>query len=244
MTFAGDATPDYESYTITELEEVIAVIDKNAFPERFALASAVLTEKRKAQGNSDSADTDEPAEPRLRWTEKHLTSRIFDVVFCIILLSTSLAFYLRNFVVTRWWNEISSIPFLLTTATMLALFFTSLSLDKKLKRQLMSSNKGKFSLAFIPFLLLLLAWSFSEFALPHALHNLVSNQEVQYSMYFQKASGRKRCRNRVKLIETKVLDDGELCLSSSLYDSLPETGKVTVSGKQSNFGLSIERFKF
>ena len=88
----------------------------------------------------------------------------------------------------------------------------------------------------------MMSWPFIDKSLPLFLHMISVQQEVRYDMDYRKRSGRKYCRKRLEIIETDELEDSDLCLTESQWNSLPEKGKITVVGTRSQFGMLINRF--
>ena len=85
-----DNTPNYALYTVEELEDVIANVDKARFPERYKAAQSALSEKGLSQPKQDQAvDDDEvsSSHTRVKWSEQLLKTRVM-VISIITLLKS------------------------------------------------------------------------------------------------------------------------------------------------------------
>lgn len=102
--------------------------------------------------------------------------------------------------------------------------------------------RGKLAIPVMPIMFLALSLGFIELFIHLSLHTIFSEDSVKISMIYKKIDGKKHCRHRIEIIETKELEDTYLCLSKQALDELPERGKVTIVGSRSQFGLLIERY--
>jgi amino acid transporter len=125
---------------------------------------------------------------------------------------------------------------------LVVMWFACLKKDLKWTQHLEKNWRGKLAIVVMPFLFMMMSWSFIDKSLPLFLHMISVQQEVRYDMDYRKRSGRKYCRERLEIIETEELEDGDLCLTESQRNRLPEKGKITVVGIRSQFGIVINGF--
>ncbi|WP_421131767.1 hypothetical protein [Alteromonas sp. A079] len=235
-------SPDYSQYTIEELKDVIAHIDKAQFPERFDAANMALSEKLKTKPQQPRDDEERNAViPPLKWSEQHVATRVIMILFFAMLILGLVGMFC-DFMVAKRWSSNSVGLFGLLSISLIVLWFTCLTLDEKFSKRLTLDWRGKLSLIVMPLLFLMLSWIFVDKTLPFGLHKLAEQQNVRVDMDYKKRNGRKHCRHRIKIIETRELEDIDLCLTKEELNRLPDRGKLSVLGTQSRFGLHVDEF--
>lgn len=230
--------PEYSKYTIEELKEVLAHMDKVAYPERYEAATIALQEKLQEQPKSpEQTVKEEPA--HLKWSERHISSKLASGLL-LFLVATTMPTFAFEFMVAKNWTENTSFIFWLITLAVCALWFVALNHDKQYSKKLESTWRGKLSIVAMPFIYMVLILGFVDQTIPLALHKVSSQNKVQLEMAYEKKRGRKFCRYKIELLETKELEEVDLCLRQSQLERLPEKGKIRIKGWQSSFGLAIE----
>ena len=141
------------------------------------------------------------------------------------------------------WLEQTSIWIWALSAALGALWITALIKDEKFGRYLTRNWRGKFAAVFMPIIFLMFSFITIDNTLPLFLHNLNKPQVVSNTMQYRKVSSSKHCRYKVKIVATKELDSGKLCMSESMRNSLPESGEIIVTGTRSEFGMLVKGFK-
>jgi len=236
-------SPDYSQYTIEELEDVIANIDKAQFPERFDAANMALSEQLKTKPQQPHDDEEKNAElPPLKWSEQHVATRVMMISFFAILVSGLVGMFC-DFMVAKSWSSNTVGLFWLLSISLIVLWFTCLTLDEKFSKRLTHDWRGKLSLIVMPLLFLMFSWIFVDKTLPFGLHKVADQQNVRVDMDYRKRNGRKHCRHRIEIIETDKLEDIDMCLSKQAHNTLAETGKLLVTGTQSRFGLHVHNLR-
>lgn len=236
-------SPDYSKYTIEELEDVIANIDKTQFPERFDAANMALSEQLKTKPQQPCDDEKKNAElPPLKWSEHHVATRVMMISFFAILVSGLVGMFC-DFMVAKSWTSNTVGLFWLLSISLIVLWFTCLTLDEKFSERLTHNWRGKLSLIGMPLLFLMFSWIVVDKTLPFGLHMVADQQNVRVEMDYRKRNGRKRCRRRIEIIETDKLEDIDMCLSKQAHNKLAETGKLLVTGTQSRFGLHVHNLR-
>ncbi|WP_032096701.1 MULTISPECIES: hypothetical protein [unclassified Alteromonas] len=239
-----DNKPNYALYTVEELEDVVANVDKARFPERYKAAQAALSEKRLLQPKQHQAvDDDEvsSSHTRVKWSEQLLITRVMFISFITLLLAVIIPMF-SEFMVAKSWTENTGAFFWLMSLTLITLWFLSLGMDKTLSQRLTKDWRGKLAISVMPLVFLAFSLVFVDQSVPLSLHSILSEDSVNQSMAFKKIDGKKRCRHRIEIIETREFEDTYLCLSKHELDKLPEKGYVTIVGSRSQFGLLIDRF--
>jgi hypothetical protein len=236
-------SPDYSRCTIEELIGVLANIDQAQFSERYLEAKAMLSKKLKEQTIEPSSDYDRASVPlsKPKWSEQLLITRIVIGSFLIMTFSVvPTMFY--EFMTNKSWTAKTTGLIWMLAFTLVVMWFACLKKDLKLTQRLEENWRGKLAIVVMPFVFMMMSWPFIDKSLPLFLHMISVQQEVRYDMDYQKRSGRKYCREQLEIIETEELEDGDLCLTESQRDRLPEKGKITVVGTRSQFGMVINGF--
>lgn len=237
-------SPDYSRYTIEELEDVLANIDRVKYAQRFADAEAMLAQKlRESPITSETEQADkEAAQQPVKWSEMHFATR-FTLAALLVLLFTSMPFLLAEFMTAKNWLENTGVWIWVISSGLGALWILAMIKDEKFARALSGNWSGKLALMFMPLLFLACCFITIDNTIPLVLHNLNAPKQVSYTMQYRKASSSKYCSHKVEIVETKDLDRGQLCMSASMRNSLPETGDIVVIGTRSKFGLVVKGFK-
>lgn len=236
-------SPDYSLYTIEELEDVLDNIDKAQFPERYIEAKAMLCEKTKEQArepNSDNAQALPPL-PKIKWSDQLLITRIV-MGSLMFMIFSSLPAMFHEFITAKSWTENTTVLIWMLASIFVIMWFVCLIKDLKFTERLVETWGGKLAIVIIPCLFMMTSWLFIDKSLPLSLHMISVQQEVRYEMDYRKRNGRKYCRQRLEIIETNELEDGDLCMTESQRDSLPESGKIDVVGIRSQYGMVIHGF--
>jgi len=244
MEHKQSTSPDYARYTIAELEDVLANIDRNKYAQRYADAKAMLEQKLRESPNTaepEQVDEDDLAQ-KPKWSETHITTRI-SIAALLLLIFTSVPFVISEFMTAQSWLEQTSIWIWALSAALGALWITSLIKDEKFGRYLTRNWRGKLTAAFMPLLFTAFSFITIDNTLPLFLHNLNKPQVVSNTMQYRKVSSSKHCHHKVEIVETKELQRGKLCMSESMRNSLPESGQITVIGTRSQFGMLVKGFK-
>lgn len=236
-------SPDYSRYTIEELEDVLANIDRVKYAQRFADAKAMLDRRlknRQLNSANNLAHLNEPAKPK--WSEMHVATRILSVSF-FSLTFTVIPMMFIEFMAAKSWLEHTNIWIWSLAGVLTLVWFTAMIKDEKFARYLTRNMTGKFAVVLMPILFLMFSFMTIDITTPLLLHKLSEPKEVIYAMQYRKDSGSKHCRYKVEIVETKELQRGKLCMSESTRNSLPETGDIVVIGTRSQFGLIVKGFK-
>jgi hypothetical protein len=237
-------SPDYSRYTIEELEDVLANIDQAQFPERYVEAKTILSKKLKENTIEPNRDYVQasvtPSKPK--WSEQLFMTRIVMGSFLVMTFSVvPTMFY--EFMTTKSWTANTRGLIWMLALILVIMWFACLKNDSKLMQRLGDNWRGKLAVVVMPLLFMMMSWPFIDKSLPLYLHMVSVQQEVRYDMDYRKRSGRKYCRQRLNIIETDELEDGDLCITESQRNSLPEKGKIKVVGTRSQFGMLIDGIK-
>ncbi|RUO65415.1 hypothetical protein SAMN06297229_1182 [Pseudidiomarina planktonica] len=238
-----DDSPDYSQYTIAELEDVLVWIDQEKWPERYLEAKAMLAKKIKERAAKTNSEGDQvlPPPPKPKWSEQLLITRILSGSLMVMAFSVIPTLFYKFMVAKSWTANTMGVIWVL--AFILAItWYLCLKKDTKFMRYLEATWRGQLAIVTMPFLYLMFSWMFIDKSLPLALHMVLAKQEVRYEMDYEKGSRRKYCSQRLEIIETDELEYGELCTTESNRNSLPESGKITVVGTRSQFGMLIDGF--
>ena len=244
MDHQQNTSPDYSRYTLAELEDVLANIDRDKYAQRYADAKAMLEQKLQESpivSETEQADEEATLQP-VKWSEMHATTRIV-LAALLVLLFTSLPFMISEFMTAQSWLKQTSIWIWGLSAGLGALWIKALIKDEKFGRYLTRNWRGKLTAMFMPILFLIFSFITIDNSIPLFLHNLNAPQVVSNTMQYRKVSSSKHCRYKVEIVETKELESGKLCMSESMRNSLPESGKITVIGTRSQFGMVVKGFK-
>lgn len=237
-------SPDYSRYTIEELEDVLANIDRVKYAQRFADAEAMLAQKlRESPITSETEQADkEAAQQPVKWSERHILTRTVGVALFVVIFSAVPGFFIE-FMTAKSWLQQTSVWIWCMGGGLGALWILALVKDEKLAKSLLINLRGKFAVIIMPIVFLMFSFITIDNTIPWLLHNLNAPQQVSYTMQYRKASSSKYCSHKVEIVETKDLDRGQLCMSASMRNSLPETGDIVVIGTRSQFGLVVKGFK-
>lgn len=235
-------SPDYSRYTIEELEDVLANIDQAQFPERYVEAKATLSilKEHTIAPNSDYAQASSSLSKPV-WSEQHLMTRIVLGSFMVMTFSV-VPYMFYEFMTNKRWTANTTGLICMLAFTLVIMWFVCLKKDSKLRQRLGGNWRGKLTVVVMPFLFMMMSWLFIDKSIPLFLHMISVQQEVRYDMDYRKRSGRKFCRQRLEIIETDELEDGDLCMTERQRNSLPEKGQITVLGTRSQFGMVIDGF--
>ena len=245
MSSNSSNSPDFSRYSLEELADVLANIDQTQYPERYAQAKALYEQKLQEQAqfeppeNADEQQAEPPPKPK--WSEQLLITRVVLGTFMLMTIAAIPTIYI-TFMTAKNWSEATGGLVWLVAVLLVIMWFVCLTKDLKLSQRLTHNWRGKLAIVIMPFLFMLMSWSFIEHALPLGLHMMWTKQDVQIEVGYRKRSGRKHCHQRIEIIETSTLENSDLCLSESQLNSLPEQGKITVTGTRSWFGLKINGF--
>lgn len=237
--------PDYQRYTIEELQEVLESIDQAHYPERFREASLQLEAKLNALPvrHADTAIDEDLPIARPKWSEQHISTRLATGSFVLTLTAIPFAF-LNDFMVSKSWTEDTGLLIWAVGLVQVGLWFTALFKDDKFARHLGQSWRGKLSVVTMPFLFFVMSLMAIDRGLPVALHMMSSTDRVEHVMRYEKTSGTKHCRQRIQIKDTTRLNALHLCLTKQQRDALSRSGKITVIGQRSDFGINVEDVKF
>ncbi|MFT2092528.1 hypothetical protein [Paraglaciecola sp. 2405UD69-4] len=243
MESKNNNSPDYSQYSIAELEDVLAHIDQVKYPERYTDAKASLADKLEKRKALSASDEDKPLilPPKPKWAELHLMTRVMVVIFTGLSIAI-LPTMFTEFMTSKSWAKYSSWPTWIMACLLVTGWFVSLQVDAKYRQNLVASNRGKLGVVVMPIVLIAFNWLFIEKALPSYLHSLSAQKEVQYYMNYRKQSGEKFCRYRLKVLESDDFESGNLCISESQLNSLPEAGEIHITGSRSQFGIVVNSF--
>ena len=244
MEHKQNSSPDYSRYTIAELEDVLANIDREKYAQRYADAKAMLEQKLQESpivSETEQADEEATLQP-VKWSEMHATTCIVLAAF-LVLLFTSLPLMISEFMTAQSWLKQTSIWIWGVSAALGALWITALVKDEKFGRYLTRNWRGKLTAMFMPILFLIFSFITIDNTIPLFLHNLNAPQVVSNTMQYRKVSSSKHCRYKVEIVETKEFESGKLCMSESMRNSLPESGEIIVIGTRSQFGMVVKSFK-
>lgn len=235
--------PDYSQYTIEELEDVVASVNQAQYPERYTAALAMLEEKKQQRGNVEGEHEEAFLEPeeKPKWSEQLLITQILmGTFFAMVGLTVPAMFY--EFMTAKWWADSTSGLIWFIGLAMTVMWFVCLAKDPKLHQRLGHNYKGKLSIGLMPFIFFMMTWISISRGLPIGLHLISAQTDVQEYMDFRKRGGKKHCRNRLEIMETDELQDGNLCMTGTQREHFPERGKVMVLGSRSDYGLMLEGF--
>lgn len=218
MTTALFDCPDYSKYSIAELQDVLACIDREQYPERFERANSALTVKlnhQKAQAVEDeneSGTADSPAS----LAELKLIS-----IICLLggILPIPALFFGQFYDIAphnNWWEKIEAIYWFTVLAFTVA-WFVSLVVDSKFAQQL----GGKVAPVSIPLLFGLMGFFVFSELIPLGLHLLSDTRATEGMGHYRKESSIRLCRYRIVFSKSKHFKSIELCLESSQYKQLP-----------------------
>ena len=208
--------PDYSNYSIDELKDVLSVIDKENYPERFEAATSTLQEKLQEQPKSaeQTVQTVKEEPTHLKWSERHISSKLASGLL-LLLVATTIPTFAFEFMVAKSWTENTSFIYWLITLAVCGLWFVALNHDKQYSKKLESTWRGKLSIVAMPFIYMVLILGFVDQTMPLALHKVSSQNKVQLEMAYEKKRGSKMCSYRIELSETKELESTDLCVSES-----------------------------
>lgn len=237
-------SPDYSRYTIEELEDVLANIDRVKYAQRFADAKAMLAQKlRESPIISETEQADkEAAQQPVKWSERHILTRTVGGALFVVIFSAVPGFFIE-FMAAKSWLQQTNFWIWGTGSCLGTLWVLALIKDEKFAKSLLINLRGKFAVMIMPVIFLMFSFITIDNTIPLVLHNLIAPQPVRYTMQYRKASSSKHCSHKVEIVETKDLDRGQLCMSASMRNSLPETGDIIVIGTRSQFGLVVKGFK-
>lgn len=234
--------PDYTSYSLKELEDVLLNIDRAQFPDRYELAKVLYDEKRST--SSKELENEKPTSPvKPSWSQLHSCTRATFLVF-FILIAGCIAALVLDFMPAKSWTTNTTAPSWIVGLSLNVLWFMALAYDGNFAQHLSKDARGKVAIVGMPFVLLILNFIFIDQALPLTLHSIASKIDVEETMYYEKGSELRSCRHRIKVLDNRDLEGTNLCLSRIQRQDLPQKGRVLVSGKRSAFGLYIEDFTF
>ena len=162
-------------------------------------------------------------------------------MFVVVFLSCGLS-GLVEFIAARHATNFSRIG-LGIGITLVILWVISLICDQEFFGRFMDGWRGKLVFAMFPLLCLVFGWISAD-TLPIVMHTFSKQQSSQVVFEYEKARGRKYCRYRVSLLANQTFENGELCVSESTLQRLPEEGRVKVFGSASEYGLMIDRYRF
>ena len=237
-----DSTPDYSRYSQSELEDVLAHIDRANFPERYQLASEMLAQS-KAANVPEASTVAPPAEQNAKpkWSENHITTKLFWVLLCTSPV-VNVPLWLADFIGARHVIKFNGIGVGLGIGLAI-LLFVSLIYDEKLLPRLMDGWRGKLAIVTLPLVCLVMG-AITGDSLRLLLHTFAEQQSTQLVFEYEKIRGRKHCRHRIRLLANERFEKGELCLSKATLNRMPEQGRVNVFGSVSEYGLMIDRYRF
>ena len=234
--------PDYASYSLKELEDVLINIDKARFPDRYAQAKALYDEKRSRSATEHESTMS--TSPVIRnWSEFHSYTRTVFIVFMILLAGgmVGLAF---DFMTAKNWTANTAVPKWITGLSLVVLWFMALGYDREFAQYLSNTVRGKIAIVAMPFTFLILNFIFIEQGLPLGLHFIASKSDAEETMHYKATDGKKYCRHRIEVLENRELESTYLCLNRAQQYRLPQKGEVLIRGKRSAFGLFINGFTF
>ena len=237
-----NTSPDYSRYTIAELEDVLANIDREKYAQRYADAQAMLAKRRdslQANPQSDAVAVNSPMNPS--WSEMHSTTRVIMAVF-LLLVCTLIPTAFVEFIAAKTWLEHTNIWIWGMSLVLGVVWVISLIKDEKFIAYLARNVSGKIAAISMPFLFLLLNFILIDKTMPLVLHVLSAQQQGGFIMQYRKVSKSRRCPHKVAILETEDLEQGRLCMAESVRNSLAETGSIVVTGSRSQFGMVIDGF--
>ena len=233
--------PDYTSYSLKELEDVLMNIDRAQFPDRYEHAKALYDEKRSTPtAEHENEKSTSPVRPN--WSQLHICTRAVIIAFLILMAGSTVAFSL-DFMAAKSWTGSTAALSWIVGLTISVLWFMALAHDSSFAQHLSKDMRGKVAIVGMPFVLLILNFIFIDQALPLALHTFASKSDAEETMYYEKGTELRSCHYRIKVLDNRDLEGTNLCLSRTQRQDLPQKGRMLVSGKRSAFGLSIESSK-
>lgn len=235
--------PDYSQYSISELKGILNRIDQTSFPERYEFAKNELQKKLQNKEGIENRGTAKDLPPHaVKWSELLLSTRIILIGFLLLIFSVGPTMFYEFLLVKRW-SESTGVLIWFIGAGAAVFWVGVLSDDRKFRKKLAKDWQGKLALVGMPFLFLIIIWSFINKSIPIALHLLSEKDYESYQIQFSKAEPKKFCPHRIRVFGMAEFKDSELCLSKSQRDHLPESGEIIVTGARSRFVFTAERLQ-
>lgn len=140
--------PDYTSYSLKELEDVLMNIDSAQFPDRYEQAKALCDEKRSTPSaeheNEISTSSVKPS-----WSQLHSCTRATFLVF-FILIAGCIAALVHDFMPAKSWTGSTAALSWIVGLTMSVLWFMALAHDSSFAQHLSKDMRGKVAIVVMP----------------------------------------------------------------------------------------------
>lgn len=244
--------PNYQYYSLKELEDVLQNIDKHQYPERYVAAqaafevkkasSALKEEKRVRDSNNSSNCTDGHFE-KSKWSKLHVVAR-YNIALLIVLFVGLFVPLSADFSTVKTWVDNSGWFIVLLSLVVTCLWYASIAVDEAFRFKLNDDIRGKITIFLMPFFGIMLSWNAIDNALPYMLHALSSSEETEHAVLFSKGSATKHCKFNLQLEDTQTHSHSRLCVNKSVFNRLSKKGTVVLKGNESAFGFTIESYRF
>lgn len=244
--------PNYQYYSLKELEDVLQNIDKHQYPERYVAAQAAfelkkasseLKEEKRDRGSNDSSNRTDSHFEKSKWSQLHAIAR-YNIALLIVLFVGLFVPLFADFSVVKTWVDNSGWFIALLSLLVAYLWYASIAVDKTFRFKLNDDIRGKITIFLMPFFGIILSWNAIDNALPYTLHTLSSSQEAKYTVLFSKGSATKHCKFNLQLEDTQIHSHGQLCVNKNVFNRLSKKGTVVLKGNESAFGFTIESYRF
>ena len=239
-------TPNYATYSVDELQDVLARIDQARFPERYLAAQRTLeiklTEKQMPQTGADLAGEGVESVEKPRWAELLWITRTTLLSFFGLLLAQLLGGFADFLPAKRITSELSGLIWGLNIGFLL-LWCVVLIKDAGFSHYLMKSKRGLVMVFCLPFLVWLLVDNFVDRVVPLGMHQFAVVEPVNVAMAYEKRSRSKLCQYRLRLLGKPDWDSAYICVSEPFYQKLNANGTLTLRAEQSDYGLLIKEYR-
>ncbi|MFS1703154.1 hypothetical protein [Alteromonas sp. AMM-1] len=238
--------PDYQHYSLSELEDALSQLDRERFPDRFQSLQEWIEKRREeqpaAQLTEEEAYYGEALEPVP--AENKLWVWFWQGVFILVLALDFLVMFRQSFVPAAWWEEWVFAQVLIYTIGLSCAFYFFVSKDNYFSRNLKRrSRSGKFTIVFAPFLIAMFLYPFIMYVVPAAGHELSVTNRYEYATQYQLKTRTKGCHFRAVINAAEGLASSTLCISQQDYNSMPPSGNIEISGTRSMWGLTVIAYR-
>ena len=238
--------PDYQNYSLEELEDALSQLDRERFPERFVELQEWLVKRRDEHPASEKAMDDayygEALEPVPE--ENKLWVWFWQGLLIGVLLLDMLVIFRQGYIPAAWWGEWVFTQVLVYTIALSGAFYAFVSKDNFFSRNLKRRSRSwKFTLAFVPLLFAMFLFPFINYVIPAAGHEFAIYNRYEYTTTYKLKTRRKGCHYRADLDAAEGLTSSTICITKRDYDSMAPSGKIEVAGHRSMWGLTVTAYR-
>lgn len=238
--------PDYESYSLDELEDALSQLDRDRFPERCIELQEWIAKRREEQPDSEVAVDDayygEAIEPVP--DENKLWVWFWQGLLVIVLALDMLVLFDQAYIPAAWWGEWVFTQVLVYTIAISGVFYWYVAQDNFFSRNLKRRSRyWQFIIVFAPFLFAIFLYPLVMYVIPTAGHELATYNRYEYTTTYQLKTRRKGCHYRAELYAAEGLTQSTICISKRDYDLMAPSGKIEVAGNRSMWGLTVTAYR-